>query len=132
MTIRPAFMRLTATFRTGCMSGPHPSGWLPPSAWATSAGPMVLPGPRSSRSASMVVSSSSGVAVLGIGLPHCCVESIRQELASPHHDQHSGRCDHEKIGAHKPSEIGEREEERPLTAIEVLAGNRTHGTRLAG
>ena len=45
--------------------------------------------------------------------------------------EHTGRRGHEQIGAHEPAEIGEREEEGALAAVEMLARDRVHRARLA-
>src|SRR5829696_7264558 len=111
-------MSRTAALRTGCIKGPQPSGWLPPMAWATSDGPMVRPGPRSARSASMAASSCSCGTLSDIPMPHRGVEGVRDELPPPHDEQNAGGRRHEDIGAQEPAEIGERKEEGPLAPVE--------------
>jgi len=56
-------------------------------------------------------------ALIGNGPPR-----LRGELACPHHDHRGGRGHHENKRADEPAEIGEREEEGALAAIEVTSG----------
>ena len=47
---------------------------------------------------------------------------FRGELPVPHDDHHRGGGRHEDVGAEKPAEISEREEEGALAAVELTAG----------